>query len=69
METGFHGRVRPRLGGVIYPQVLSLIAGWNRNAGRRLTVPIELSVYGHPYGAIAASVTVGATWSPRAGAR
>lgn len=63
LETGFMGRVKPRLEGVSTPQVLSLTAGWDRAVGRRLVAPVEISAFVHPYGALAASVTVGITWA------
>ena len=63
------GRVQPRIAGALKPQVLSLTAGWHRAPSRRLLVPIELTAYAHPYGAVGISLTIGTTWSPAISAR
>lgn len=67
LDTGFMGRVKPRLEGVSMPQVLSLTAGWYHAASRRLVAPVEISAFVHPYGALAASVSVGLTWAREGG--
>lgn len=67
LETGFRGRVKPRLEGVSTPQVLSLTAGWYRAIGRSLVAPVEISAFVHPYGAAAASVSIGLTWAREGG--
>ena len=64
METGRYGRVKSSFGGITYPLMMSLTAGWDNARGRHLKVPFEMSVYIHPYGLLAASMTVGVTWSP-----
>ena len=64
LDTGFHGRVKPSFGGITYPLMMSLTAGWENPTGSRVKLPFEMTVYAHPYGLLAASMTLSVTLTP-----
>jgi len=64
-EVSFPNNVRRERYGISYPQVLSLATGWTNSVGRHAGVPFEIGAFAHPYGLLAATATLGFTWSPR----